>query len=99
MRSAEADHAQRRGARRAALVSVHPGVRQRQLDVRDARVRGIRLNALEHEADVAVADVASVVLVEPADVDAVRSVGAASSACRGTRGCSSASSCRFPRRP
>ena len=55
-----------------------------------------QVEALEHEPDVPVAHVGERVLVDPAHVEPVQAVAPRRSACRGSRGCSSASSCRCP---
>ena len=95
---AEPDLVQRRERPIVPGGPVHAGVGQRQLDVLQCARTRDQVEALEHEADVTVADVGERVLVESAHVDSVEVVSAAWSACPGTRGCSSAWSCRSRRR-
>ena len=64
--------ARRRPARRSA--APEPGVGERQLDVRQRRGPRHEVEALEDEADLAVAQVSELVLGDVADVDAVEQV-------------------------
>ena len=60
-----------------ALVAAQPGVGQRQLDVAERSRARDQIEALEDEADLAVAQIRQVVLVGAADVESVEAVDAA----------------------
>ena len=73
-RSARPTASSAASARRAPLGRSHARVRQRQLDVLQRGRAGQQVEALEDEADLAVADHGELVLVEQLDVDAVEQV-------------------------
>ncbi len=82
-----------------ALAARHAGVDQRQLDVLQRVGARQQVEGLEDEADLLVADGRELAVVEPLDLDARSAGSCPRSACRGSRGGSSASTCRCPTAP
>ena len=68
-----------------ALLLGHAGVDEGQLDVVERRGPRQQVEGLEHEADLAVADLGQLVVVHLRDELAAQHVGAPAWACRGSR--------------
>ena len=96
---AEADARERRARARVALAGGDARVDERQLDVLERARAREQVEALEDEAERPVAHRGERVAVEPRHVLAREPVRAARSAGRGSRGCSSASTCPSRTRP